>query len=247
MNEKLKNVNDVLNSFLDKLTSEYMDTVSVACDMGGNPLEAVRIGSTFLLDTIPNEIILELPKNDIIYDLVREMFDYDDDDDDDIPYQCASFSHKEYLDYLTGLHVFKNKIIQSLDVTNEVEYAGNLINVFENDKKFIGMLFDPEVIADKTNHKSTMDVETASREFVFLVKFREYLAEMGREVERTTIPSGESVVENRLELLYVSSITFYAFKQVESVLKTLKEIAAVMYEDDDDFDDDKEKIPYGIF
>ena len=245
MNEKLTKIHEVLDTFLEKLNSEYNDTVSISCDMSGNPHEAMRIASTFLLDTIPNEIILALPKNDTVYNLVHEMFEYEGDVDN-IPYQSATFSHKEYLDYISGLHVFKNKILQSLDVNNEIEYAGNLVNVFENDKKFIEALFDPEIIADKTEHDLTMDVETASREFVFLIKFREYLAEMGREIEQVVSTDSESVVERRLEMLYISSITFYAYKQTESVLKTLKDVASAMCHGDATVDNSVE-VPYGIF
>ena len=246
MNYKLTKICDVLDIFLEKLRSEYESNVSNICDMSGNVDDAVMASSDFLIHTITDEIILALPKNDVIYDFIHAMFEYDSDEST-IPYQCATFSHKEYLDYISGLHAFKDKITKSLDVTNEIEYAGNLINVFENDKKFINALFDTDVIADKTGHELTMDVETASREFIFLIRFREYLAEMGKEMEQVALPSTESIVQNRLELLYISSITFYVFKQVESVLKTLREVASIMYGEKYEDDDNEPEVPYGIF
>lgn len=244
MNSEKESIVEQINLFLSKLNSSYMDKVAPACDMSSDPETAEAEVSTFLLDTLQNDIILELPKNDVIYSFIHTMVNHEDIGNGEIPYQSSNFSHKEYVDYINGLHIFERKIEASLDVTNEIEYAGNLVNVFENDKKFIEALFDSEVIAEKTGHDITMTTTEAFYEFSFLLNFRDYLTEAGKEIQRTSVSISDSVVRNRLRMLYISSIAFYAWKHVESVLNTMKEAASVIYKEETD---DAPEIPYGIF
>ena len=235
-----------IDTLLSKLNSEYMDNVSVACDMSADPVTAANVGTDFLTNTLSDEIILSIPTNDVIYDFICMIANSQDDYASSIPYQSSEFSHKEYVEYIQGLHAFDRKITSALDVTNEIEYAGNLVNVFENDKKFIEALFDPEVIAEKTEHEPTMSVKDAFYEFAFLLRFPDYLSEVGEQIQHTVTTNSDSVVKNRLQLLYVSSVTFYGWKHVESVLNTLKEAASAVYGDNID-EEQPNSQPYGIF
>lgn len=234
-----------IDSLLSKLNSEYVDTVSVACDMSADPVTAANVGTDFLRNTLSEEIILAIPANDAIYDFICMIANSQDDYRNSIPYQSSEFSHKEYAEYIRGLHEFDRKITSALNVTNEIEYAGNLVNVFENDKKFIEALFDPDVIAEKTEHEPTMSVEDAFYEFAFLLKFPDYLSEVADQIQHTITTNSESVVKNRLQLLYVSSVTFYGWKHVESVLNTLKEAASAVYSGN--IEDYSDSQSYGIF
>lgn len=224
-------VTSSLNDVMDELTEEYTKISMKTSDLGNN-LTDVRSDVIDFLEDCVEDVILKMPLDDTIYQFIHDIYDYCESKtelDPKIPLQDASFSYREYTQYISGLYQFTDKMVNSITKENEIDKAGDILDVFENDKKFIDAIFDSDVIMEKTGKKSLMFIENGIEEYEFLIRFREYIKDFKTEI--TTVPVKDECgeVERRLEFLKYSSISCYVFKQIESVLHTLQEIAKIVY------------------